>query len=431
MIERYSRKEMSNIWTDESKFQAMLDVEIAAMNAWVKLKKIPFEDYELVKKNAKFDIKRIREIEKDTKHDVIAFTRCVSESLGEEKKWVHYGLTSTDVVDTANGVLFKKANKVIKDDLVMFSNVLKEKALKYENTPIIGRTHGIHADVTTFGLKWALWYDEIQRNIKRFDECAKDVEVGKISGAVGNFCNVDPFVQDDVCETLGLTSVNISTQTLQRDRYAYYMATLGLIATTLEKIATEIRLLQQSEIHEAEEYFSSNQKGSSAMPHKRNPITSENICGCARVMRGYVMPFYENISLWHERDISHSSTERIILPDSTTLLDYMLNRYAKTLSNLIVYEDNMKKNIMLTNKVIFSQRVMNAIIEKNVSREKSYDLIQKITRNAYDNNLDFEELVLENKDVLDYLTKDEIQNCFTFDYYFRNVEKIYKRIGIK
>ena len=431
MIERYSRKEMSSIWTDEAKFNAMLDVEIASLNAWVKLGKVPQSDYDLVKLNAKFDVKRIREIEAQTKHDVIAFTRCVSESLGDEKKWVHYGLTSTDVVDTANGVLLKKANQVLRQDLINLLEVLKNQALKYKETPIIGRTHGIHADITTYGLKWALWYDEFKRNLDRFDKVSKEVEIGKISGAVGNFCNVDPFVQDDTCKTLGLASANISTQTLQRDRYAYYIATLALIATSLEKIAYQVRLMQQSELHEAEEYFSKGQKGSSAMPHKRNPITSENICGCARVMRGYMIPAFENESLWHERDISHSSAERIVLQDATVLLDYMLNRYTKTLENLIIYPENMMKNIYLTNKVIFSQRVMNAIINKGHSREESYDLVQKIARYAYDNNQDFEELVKSNEDVIKILSNDEISQCFTLDYYFKEVDTIYERIGIK
>ena len=430
MIERYSRKEMASIWTEESRFNAMLEVEIASLHSWVKMGKVPETDYLKVKENAKFDLQRIKEIETVTKHDVIAFTRCISESLGEEKKWVHYGLTSTDVVDTANGLLFKKANRIIKADILKLLDVLKEKAILYKNSPIIGRTHGIHADITTFGLKWALWYDEMMRNLKRFEAAATDVEYGKISGAVGNFCNVEPFIQDETCKELGLNSASISTQTLQRDRYAYYIATLVTISSTLEKMAYEVRLLQQSEIHEAEEYFNPGQKGSSAMPHKRNPITSENICGCARVMRGYMIPAFENVSLWHERDISHSSAERIIFADATILLDYMLARYTRLLDNLIVYEDNMLKNIYLTHKQIFSQRVMNAIIEKGYSREDSYDLVQSITKESYRNNLDFEELLLKNDKVLEILNEDEIKACFTLDYYFKNVDAIYKRVGI-
>ena len=430
MIERYSRKEMASIWTEESRFNAMLEVEIASLHSWVKMGKVPEADYLKVKENAKFDLQRIKEIETVTKHDVIAFTRCISESFGEEKKWVHYGLTSTDVVDTANGLLFKKANRIIKADILKLLDVLKEKAILYKNSPIIGRTHGIHADITTFGLKWALWYDEMMRNLKRFEAAANDVEYGKISGAVGNFCNVEPFIQDETCKELGLNSASISTQTLQRDRYAYYIATLVTISSTLEKMAYEVRLLQQSEIHEAEEYFNPGQKGSSAMPHKRNPITSENICGCARVMRGYMIPAYENVSLWHERDISHSSAERIIFADATILLDYMLARYTRLLDNLIVYEDNMLKNIYLTHKQIFSQRVMNAIIEKGYSREDSYDLVQSITKESYRNNLDFEELLLKNDKVLAILSDDEIKACFTLDYYFKNVDAIYKRVGI-
>ena len=429
MIERYSRNIMSSIWTDEAKFQAMLDVEIASLHAWVKMGKVPKDDYIKVRDNAKFEVKRIREIEKETKHDVIAFTRCVSESLGEEKKWVHYGLTSTDVVDTANGILLKKANAILKEDIKNLLEILKKKAYEYKDTPIIGRTHGIHADVTTFGLKWALWYDEMQRNLRRFIEVSKEVEVGKISGAVGNFYNVEPFIQDEVCHELGLQSALISTQTLQRDRYAYYIATLALIATSLEKIAMQIRLLSQTEIHEVEEHFSLNQKGSSAMPHKRNPITSENICGCARIMRGYMVPAYEDVALWHERDISHSSAERIILADSTTLLDYMLNRYTKILDNLTVYPENMLKNIYLTNKIIFSQRVMNAIINKNHSREESYDLVQSITKISYEQGLDFEELLKKDERVKNILSNEEIEECFTLNYN-KNVNAIYERLGL-
>jgi adenylosuccinate lyase len=430
MIDRYKRAEMARIWTEENKFKAYLEVEILSCEAWQQLGVIPKEDVDKIRQNAKFNIERIYEIEQETRHDIVAFTRCVSESLGDEKKWVHYGLTSTDVVDTANGYLLKQANAIILKDLEKFLAVLKSNALKYAKTPCIGRTHGIHADITSFGLKWALWYEEMKRNLVRFKEASSQVEAGKISGAVGNFANTPPFVQDYVCEKLGIESANISTQTLQRDRHAYYMATLALIATTMEKIATEIRHLQRTEVREAEEPFKKGQKGSSAMPHKRNPITSENICGCARVIRGYMVTFYENVALWHERDISHSSTERIILPDATILLDYMLNRYVKVLEDLVVWPDNMIKNIMKTNKVIFAQRVMNALINKGLSREEAYDTVQPIAMNSFENNLDYQELLANDKKVMSYLTKEELDDCFTLEYYLKNVEEIYKRVEI-
>ncbi|MBP5551282.1 MAG: adenylosuccinate lyase [Bacilli bacterium] len=430
MISRYSREKMKKIWSDDAKFSAFLKIEIFACEAWKKLGIIPSDDLEKIKANASYSLKRISELEETTKHDVIAFTRAVSESLGDEKKWIHYGLTSTDVVDTANGYLLKEANDILYDDILSFMKVLNDKALKYKNTPCIGRTHGMHADITSFGLKWALWGEDMKRNLSRFEKVRSEVECGKISGAVGNFVNVDPFVQDYVCEKLGLASSNISTQVLQRDRHAYYMATLALIASSLEKIATEVRNLQRSEIHEVEEAFASGQKGSSAMPHKRNPISSENICGCARVMRGYVIPAYEDISLWGERDISHSSVERIILPDSTILLDYMLNRFKDVLANLVVYEDNMLANIYKTNGVIFSQRVMSALIAKGLSREEAYDTIQKIAMESFNNKVDFKTLLLNNDLVTNSLTKAEIDDCFTLDYYFKNIDVIYKRCGL-
>ena len=430
MINRYSRPVMAKIWTDQNKFESYLKVEILASEAFSKLGVVPESDLEKIKKNASFDLKRIYEIEEVTRHDVVAFTRAVSETLGEEKKWIHYGLTSTDVVDTANGYLLKQANEILRDDLVRFMEVLKKKALLYKNTPCIGRTHGIHADITTFGLKWALWYEDMKRNLERFDNAAKIIECGKISGAVGNFANAPIFIQDYVCEQLGIQSAAISTQTLKRDRHAQYMSTLALIGTTMEKIATEIRHLQRSEVHEAEEPFKKGQQGSSAMPHKRNPITSENICGCARVLRGYMVTSYENVALWHERDISHSSTERIILPDATILLDYMLNRYANLLDNLVVYEDQMLKNIYLTNKVIFAQRVMTTLISKGLSREEAYDTVQPISMEAYNNNLDYQELLSKNEKIMSILTKEELDSCFTLDYYQKNVEAIYKRVNI-
>ncbi len=430
MIDRYSREAMRKIWTDENKFNAYLKVEILSCKAWSALGVIPKEEAELIAKNATFNLQRILELEQQTKHDVVAFTRAISESLGEEKKWVHYGLTSTDVVDTANGYLLKQANDIIYQDLKEFINVLKKQALRFKSTPCIGRTHGIHADITSFGLKWVLWHEEMKRNMERFQLARRDVEAGKMSGAVGNFANIPPFIQDYVCERLEISSANISTQVLQRDRHAYYLATLSTIATSLEQMAFEIRNLQRTEVHELEEAFTKGQKGSSAMPHKRNPISSENICGCARVMRGYMLTSFENVALWHERDISHSSTERIILPDATMLIDYMLNRFKGILENVVVYEDTMKDNIYKTNGVIFAQRVMNALIEKGLSREAAYDLVQPISMEAYNNNKDYQTLLVENPMILKYLTVEDIKLCFTLEYYFKNVNYIYKRCGI-
>ena len=427
MIERYSRPLMRKIWTDENKFNAFLKVEILACRAWSEIGHIPSSDVDKIEANASFDLNRIYEIEAQTKHDVVAFTRAVSETLGDEKKWVHYGLTSTDVVDTANGYLLKQANDIIYQDIISFMEVLKSQALRYKKTPCIGRTHGIHADITSFGLKFVLWYEEMKRNLERFQNARLEVEAGKMSGAVGNFANIPPFIQNYVCEKLGIQSANISTQVLQRDRHAYYVATLATIASSLEQMALEIRHLQRTEVHEAEEAFSKGQKGSSAMPHKRNPISSENICGCSRVMRGYMHTAYENIALWHERDISHSSAERIILPDATMLLDYMLTRFKGIVENLVVYPEVMLENIYKTNGVIFAQRVMNALIDKGLSREEAYDLVQPIAMEAYNEKKDYQTLLESNEQVMKHLTAAKLKECFTLEYYFNNLEYIYNR----
>ena len=430
MIERYSRKVMRDVWTEENKFGAYLEVETLSCEAWSKLGVIPAEDVEKIRANARFEVSRIREIEEQTRHDVVAFTRAVSESLGEERKWVHYGLTSTDVVDTANGYLLKQANAILLKDLQEFQEVLRARAIEFKATPCIGRTHGIHADITSFGLKWALWYEEMKRNIERFQAAAARVEAGKMSGAVGNFANIPPFIQDYVCEKLGIESAAISTQVLQRDRHANYVGTLALIAATLEQMAFEVRNLQRTEVREVEEAFRKGQKGSSAMPHKRNPISSENICGCARVMRGYMVTAYENVALWHERDISHSSTERIVLPDATELLDYMLTRFKGILENLVVYPETMLSNIYRTRGVIFAQRVMNALIAKGLSREEAYDTVQPIAMDAWTNNKDYKTLLEASADVTNKLSREELDNCFTLDYYFKNVDEIFRRVGI-
>lgn len=430
MIDRYSRKVMRDVWTEENKFSAYLEVEILSCEAWSKLGVIPEEDVEKIRSKAKFEVGRIREIEEQTRHDVVAFTRAVSESLGEEKKWVHYGLTSTDVVDTANGYLLKQADAILLKDLESFMEVLKRRAREFKDTPCIGRTHGIHADITSFGLKWALWYEEMKRNLERFKIAAHGVEAGKMSGAVGNFANIPPFIQDYVCGKLGIDSADISTQVLQRDRHAYYVATLAIIASTLEQMAFEVRNLQRTEVREVEEAFRKGQKGSSAMPHKRNPISSENICGCARVMRGYMSASCENVALWHERDISHSSTERIILPDATELLDYMLNRFMGILDNLVVYPERMIYNIYQTKGVIFAQRVMNALIGKGLSREEAYDTVQPVAMKAWTEGLDYKTLLQQNGKVCGLLSPDELDGCFTLEYYFKNVDYIFDRVGI-
>lgn len=431
MIDRYCRKEMAAIWDDQAKFDMYLKVELLACQAWSELGEIPKTDVQLLWDNASFVLNRIFELEQETHHDVVAFTRAVSESLGEEKKWIHYGLTSTDVVDTAYGALYRKANDILQNDLNRFVSVLKKQALTYKNTPCMGRTHGVHAEITSFGLKFALWYDEMQRNMQRFTLAREMIEVGKISGAVGTFANTPPFVQDYVCQQLGIQSANISTQVLQRDRHAFYFSTLALIATSIEKMATEIRHLQRTEVREVEERFRKGQKGSSAMPHKRNPIGSENMCGCARVMRGYMTSAFEDVALWHERDISHSSVERIIAPDATELLDYMLNRFTTIIENLTVFPENMIANIYKTHGVIFSQRFMLKLVEKGWSREAAYDCVQPKAIQSWENKIDFKTLMESDPKVRETLSSDEIDDCFDLNYHLRNVDTIYERVGLK
>ncbi|MBF0794706.1 MULTISPECIES: adenylosuccinate lyase [Mammaliicoccus] len=431
MIERYSREEMTNIWSEQNRFEAWLEVEILACEAWSKLGHIPEEDVKLIRENAKVDVDRAKEIEQETRHDVVAFTRQVSETLGEERKWVHYGLTSTDVVDTALSYVVKQANEIIEKDLERFLEVLKNKAIEHKTTLMMGRTHGVHAEPTTFGIKMALWYTEMKRNLERFKRVREEIEVGKMSGAVGTFANIPPEIEEHVCKELGLDCAPVSTQTLQRDRHAYYIATLGLIATSIEKFAVEVRGLQKTETREVEEAFAKGQKGSSAMPHKRNPIGSENVTGLARVIRGYITTAYENVPLWHERDISHSSAERIMLPDVTIALDYALNRFTNIIDRLTVYPENMKKNIDKTFGLIYSQRVMLTLINKGMVREEAYDIVQPKAMESWETQTPFRTLIEQDSRITELLDAKELDECFDENHHLNQVDTIFKRAGIE
>lgn len=431
MLERYTRPEMGKIWSDENKYAAWLKVEIAATNAWSEIGEVPREDADKIAQNARFTPERVAELEQVTHHDVVAFTRTVSESLGPEKKWVHFGLTSTDVVDTAQGYILKQADEIIRQDLQELKKTIAEKARKYKNTVEMGRTHGVQAEPTTFGLKLARWYAEINRDIDRFEHAAKGVESGKISGAVGTFANVPPEIETSVLQQLGLTQQPITSQILPRDLHAEYIATLALIATSIENWATEIRSLQRSEIHEVEEHFRAGQKGSSAMPHKRNPIGSENLCGMARVLRGHIVTAYEDVTLWHERDISHSSAERIILPDTTIGIDYMLNRFNRILTNLDVFPETMLKNMDKTYGLIYSQRLLLKLIdEAGLSREDAYDMVQKLTTKSWNEGVSFRKLV-ENSKIMNYLSEDDVADAFDYHYHLRHVDDIFKKVGLE
>lgn len=429
MIERYARKKLRNLWSDKTRFQHMLDVELATTFAFSQIGIVPKEDYEKMLKNATFEVDRILEIEKETHHDVIAFTKAVTENLQDEGKWLHYGLTSTDVVDTALALTLKNVNDILEDDLKAFLSVLKKQAIKYKMTPCMGRTHGMHAEVTSFGLKWALWYDEMMRNYMRWKAARKVIEVGKISGAVGNFANIPCRVEEIVCAKLGLDYAKISTQVISRDRHCEYMYCLAQIASTLEKIAIEIRHLSRTEVKEVEEYFAKGQKGSSAMPHKRNPIASENICGCARVVKSNLMVAFDNNILWHERDISHSSAERIILADTTTLIDYMLNRYQGILENLTVFPDKMLKNIHITHGAVFSGHLVNVLVEKGMNRMEAYDIVQEQAMIAL--NTDENLFTLLKKTKVGSILNDDLEKCFDVKFYLKGVDSIYKRLGLE
>lgn len=430
MIKRYAHKDMENIFSDQNRFNNYLLIEEAVVEAYFKLGLVPEEDYLNIINKAHVDLRSINEIENITKHDVIAFTRSISLQLGEEKKWFHYSLTSTDVVDSAQSLTLRTANEKILKDLDDLLLVSKKMAKKYKKQPIMGRTHGIHAEITSFGLKWALWYDELTRCKERFLEERKRIEVIKLSGAVGNYANIPMEVEEYVAEKFNMDYAKISTQVLSRDRHTGFVFSLAQIASCLEKMATEIRHLSRSEIGEVEECFSSGQKGSSAMPHKRNPVGCENICGCARLMRSYVDVAFENNNLWHERDISHSSAERIILPDSLILLDYMLKRFKGICKNLVVHTDKMEENILLLYGVTYSGSVLSKLITKGMSREEAYDLIQPIAFKALNEKKLFRHLLMENPAVTSVLTRSEITACFNQNKYLKNVDKIYQRLGI-
>ena len=430
MITRYTRPEMANIWSDENRYRCWLEVEILACEAWAELGEIPKDDVQKIRDHASFSVDRILEIEEETRHDVVAFTRAVSETLGEERKWVHYGLTSTDVVDTAYGYQLKQANDILRKDLRRFLEIIQQKALEHKYTVCMGRTHGVHAEPTTFGLKLALWYSEMKRNIERFERAAQGVEAGKISGAVGTFANIPTSVEAYVCGQLQIRPQEISTQILSRDLHADYISTIALIATSIEKFATEIRGLQKSETREVEEFFAKGQKGSSAMPHKRNPIGSENMAGLSRVIRGHMVTAYENVNLWHERDISHSSAERIIIPDSTILLNYMLNRFGNIVKNLTVFPDRMLKNMDATFGLIYSQRVLLKLIDKGLSREKAYDLVQPCTALAWDEQRSFRKIIENHEEIMSHLTTEELNDAFDYHYHIRQVDEIFHRVGL-
>ncbi|EGO65730.1 adenylosuccinate lyase [Acetonema longum] len=430
MIKRYTNPAMGRIWTDENEFQTMLDIEIYACECMADLGQIPKEAVPVIKEKAKFSVERIREIERETRHDILAFLQAVAENVGDEAKYIHMGLTSSDVKDTAQGAMMKQAAGLILEDLHRLHAVLKRRAAEHKYTVMIGRTHGIHAEPMTLGLKFALWLDETERNIRRLEAAQDTVAVGKISGAVGTYANIDPKVEQYVCEKMGLKPARLATQVIQRDRHAEFMTTLAIIASSLDKFATEIRNLQRTDIREVEEYFHPGQKGSSAMPHKRNPITCERVSGLARVVRGNAMASLEDVALWHERDISHSSVERVILPDSTALVDYMLRLMIDIIDKLLVYPDAMKANMNKTGGLIYSQRLMLALVDKGMARETAYVWIQRNAMARWLENADFKTNVTNDPDIKQYLSAAEIEACFEYSYYLRHVDTIMARFGL-
>lgn len=430
MIIRYTRPSMGKIWTDENRFQTWLDIEILACEAQAELGVIPKDAVRIIREKAKFDSKRIDEIESEIKHDVIAFLTNVGEYVGAESRFIHLGMTSSDILDTGLAIQMKQSADLLLKELNRLKDVLAKRAKEHKYTIMVGRTHGIHAEPTTFGLKLALWYDETRRNIRRLEQARDTISSGQISGAVGTYEHLDPFVEKYVCEKLGLKPAPISTQILQRDLHAEFMTTLAIIGSSLEKFATEIRHLQKTEVLEAEEYFSKGQKGSSAMPHKRNPITCERVAGLARVLRGNSQAAMENISLWHERDITHSSVERIIIPDSCILLDYMLGLFTDIVDKLIVYPVNMKKNLELMHGLVFSQSVLLALTKKGMKREDAYAAVQKSAMDVWQNKKNFKDVLKSDKSITNYLSNSELDELFDLKKSIRNVDYIFERVGL-
>ena len=430
MIPRYTRPEMEKIWNERNEWQTMLDVEIAACEANAELGRIPKEAVEVIKAKADFDVDRIHEIDKEINHDIIAFLSAVAEYVGDEAKYIHMGLTSTDVKDTGLNVQVKQASDVILKDLEKLAEVLKRRAVEFKHVPTIGRTHGVHAEPTTFGLKLLLWYSETLRNIERMKRAAENMCVGKLSGAVGTYADIDPYVEEYVCKKLGLKVESVATQVVQRDHHAEYISTLGVIAGTLSQMALEVRHLQRTEVREAEEYFSPKQKGSSAMPHKRNPVRSERICGMARLVQGYVLPAFENIPLWHERDISHSSVERVMLPDATTALDYILNETINLIDRLLVYPDKMLEDLNMTGGLIYSPRVLLALVSKGAFRDTAYRWVQRNAMKRWLEGEDFYENLCKDENVRKYLTPEEIKACFDYKPMLVHVDRIFARFGL-
>ena len=431
MIERYTLPEMGRVWTDEHRLSLWLKVEIAACEGWAVLGKIPASAVEIIREKAAFDWQRVQEIEQITQHDVIAFLTNVAEYVGNEAKYIHMGMTSSDVLDTALSLQLLDATEIITAKLERLINALRTRAIEHKDTLMMGRTHGIHAEPTTFGLKLALWYDEMLRQKERLLFAREHIRVGKISGAVGTFANIEPAVEEYACRQLGLRPAPVSTQIIQRDRHAFYITTLAGIAASLEKIATEIRNLQRTDVHEVEEPFGKGQKGSSAMPHKKNPIISERICGMARVIRGNAQAALENVSLWHERDISHSSAERIILPDSTIALDYMLQKAIQLIEGLQVFPEQMKENIEKVCGLIFSQRVLLALLDKGVMRDPAYAWVQRNALRAWETKEQFQDLVSKDPDIRGYLNTDEIAGLFDFSYHTKHVQDIFRLVGLE
>ncbi len=428
MVKRYTLPEMGAIWSEENKFRSWLKVEVAASRALADLGMIPKKAFRVIEKKADFNVKRIDKIEAKVDHDVIAFLTSVAEFVGPEAKYIHYGMTSSDVLDTAMALRLKESSELIDKKLVKALSAIRALARRHKMTPTIGRTHGVFAEPTSLGLKFAIWYTELQRGRERFKAAVKEISVGKVSGAVGNFANLDPIVESKVCRELKLKPAPVSTQIIQRDRYAAFMTSLALIASSLEKFATEIRNLQRSEIGEMQEGFAKGQKGSSAMPHKKNPITAERVAGLARIMRGNALAAMENVALWHERDITHSSVERVIIPDSCILIDYTLHKFIGVLLHLVVNKKRMRENIYMTGGLVFSQRLLLKLTEPVGSREKAYQIVQENAMKAHSGEEKFMDLVKEDKRITALLPDDEIDDCFTLDYYLRNVSKVFKRV---